>query len=145
MNKVLNTRPPGWFWVASVLLLIWNGLGGGIYLLLNTASVSELASTYSDVILEAMAIAADAPAAFAIAIATGLLGSLLLLARNGHARLFFLASLFAVFVQYFWAFALDGYLGAVSAGAIVLSLLGVVICVFQLWLSGKGIARGWLR
>ena len=146
MNNVLNTRPPGWFWIVSAILLIWNIMGVGAYLMLKMASVDDLAESYSTAQLEIMATTPIwATGAFAIAVFSGLLGAILLLMRKGIARLFFIISLIAVLVQHFWTFLLSGYLDVVGFSAVIMPLLVVVICVFQIWLSGKGIARGWLR
>lgn len=146
MNKVLNARPPGWFWLVSTLLLVWNAFGVFMYVAPRLASVDQLRQSYSEAQLQMMAATpAWVTAAFAIAVFSGLLGAIGLLMRKSWARTMFMVSLIAVIVQNVWTFFLSGYLASEGAAAAILPVVIIIVCIGSVWLAGRSIARGWLR
>ena len=146
MNKVLRRNPPGSFWVISVLLLVWNGMGVAAYLAQAFADPETLAASYPPAEVAIMqSTPAWATAAFAVAVFAGLLGVIALLARKGIARWLFILSLIGVIVQHSWTFGMSGLLDIVGAERMIMPLIVVVICVFQIWYAGIGIKRGWIR
>lgn len=146
MNNVLNRKPPGSFWAISILLLIWNAMGVFAYLTQVSTSSEQLAETYP---AAEIAILSSAPtwvtAAFAIAVFVGLSGVLALLARKSWARLLFIVSLLAVLAQHFWTFALSGLLDIVGPERLIMPIVVVIICIFQIWYARNATNRGWLR
>lgn len=139
-------KPPLWFWVVVVLLLLWEAAG--------------IAAFYVHVSIDDAALAAMPPYdrqlylalpawynwVFAFAVWPALLGSLATLFRSRFARPLFIVSLVCVIVQFGWMFggtdliAVKGALGTVPF-PFVIFLLAVV----QVWLAGVAIKRGWLR
>lgn len=105
-----------------------------------------MAERYSEAEL---AVAQSTPAwatgAFAIAVFAGLIGALALLARKGWSRLMFIVSLVAVVIQHVWTFFLSGYLDIMPATAAIGPIVVIVVGIFEVWYSGNGIRRGWLR
>ena len=96
MNKV---KPPAWFWVVSVLALIWNLLGVLNYLA--QAFITE--EMKADYTADQLALIEGRPAwvtaAFAIAVWGGLLGCIALLIRKKWARPLLLISLLGIVAQ----------------------------------------------
>lgn len=146
MNKVLRSAPPGWFWLAALLLLAWNGLGVFAYLASVMASDAQLAERYSEAEL---AVISATPfwvtGAFAVAVFAGLAGAIGLLTKRGWARAMFILSLVAALIQQFWSFVLSDWIAVAGAGQLWLSLLVDLLAIFAIWLSVRGIKRGWLR
>lgn len=139
-------KPPAYFWVVGVILLLW-GLAG-------------LAAFYGQVTLDAKALAAmsDYDRAlltrlprwlnidYGIATIAGVLGSVALLLRSRHARLFYLVSLIAVIVQFGYMLGATDLIVVkgllVAAGfPVFIAVMGVV----QLWFARVAAGRGWLR
>ena len=146
MNKVLRRNPPGSYWVISVLLLIWNGMGVTAYLTQAFSNYESLSASYpAEEVAIMQSMPAWATAGFAVAVFTGLLGVIALLARKGIARWLFILSLIGVFVQHSWTFGMSGLVDIVGAERMIMPLIVVVICVFQIWYAGIGIKRGWIR
>ena len=94
-----TTKPPVWFWIISVLALIWNGMGVKQYLqqAYNTEAFKSMVST------EELEMISQLPtwytAVFAIAVFAGALGCILLLLRKKLAYFVLLLSLISVLFQ----------------------------------------------
>ena len=94
-----TTKPPVWFWIISVLALIWNGMGVNQYLqqAYNTEAFKSMVST------EELEMIGQLPtwytAVFAIAVFAGALGCILLLLRKKLAYFVLLLSLISVLFQ----------------------------------------------
>jgi hypothetical protein len=140
-----RTKPPTWFWIVGVILLLWGLIGFGGFVADRMMSPSQLAqmSDYD------RRLYTERPGwtiwAYGIATATGLLGAVLLLVRRGLARPLWIVSL--VFVVLLFGYMLTatdliaakGFLGA-AGFPIVIALIGVA----QIWFSGVALRRGWI-
>lgn len=135
---------PTWLRVVAVVALLWNVLGC-------LAFFSDLGLSPEDLakLPEAQqALHAARPgwavAATAIAVFGGVLGSLGLLLRKRWAFPVFVLSLLGILVQDFGMFVLVD--GARLAGPVAVAMQAVVLAIGigLVWLSRKGIARGWL-
>lgn len=94
-----TTKPPVWFWIISILALIWNSMGVNQYLqqAYNTEAFKSMVST------EELEMIGQLPtwytAVFAIAVFAGALGCILLLLRKKLAYFVLLLSLISVLFQ----------------------------------------------
>ena len=94
-----TTKPPVWFWIISILALIWNSMGVNQYLqqAYNTEAFKTMVST------EELEMIGQLPtwytAVFAIAVFAGALGCILLLLRKKLAYFVLLLSLISVLFQ----------------------------------------------
>jgi len=138
MSENSTNKPPIWFWIVSVLGLIWNGMGVNAYLqqAYNTESFREMYPP------EQLEIIANHPAwltaAFAIAVFGGAIGCLALLLRKKWATTLFLLSLIAVIFQMGYAFIND------QVTSMVMVLMIIVFAIFFVWFSRKSAAKGWI-
>ena len=135
-----------WFWITAVVLTLWNAVG--CYLCYQQFALGAdwmpNATDYDRQLLASM------PAwynwCYALAVGTGFLGGLALLARRRVALSLFLVSLVAVIVQFGYVLgatdliAVKGF--ATAAG---LPIFIFAVAVFSLWLAGRAGQRGWLR
>lgn len=116
-----KTKPASWYWVVSVLALIWNLIGVLAYL--GQAFITEeMKAQYTP---EQLTLLEGRPAwvtaAFAIAVWGGLLGCIALLIRKRWARPLLLVSLLGIVAQ-------TGYnLFATNAAEIFGALQGLVM------------------
>nr|WP_243852884.1 hypothetical protein [Sphingomonas naasensis] len=84
-------------------------------------------------------------AVYAVAVGTGLLGSIALLMRSRLARPLYLVSLIAVIVQFgtlFLTTDLIAHKGVVVATGFPIFI--ALMAVFQIWFAGYAQRRGWL-
>ena len=139
MNKA-----PKWFTVIAVIALLWNLLGC-------LAFWSDLQLFHKDVAglspaQQALFNARPswAVAATALAVFGGVIGCIGLLMGKKWALAFFLLSLVGILVQDFSLFVLVNGAALAGATAVVLQSLVLVIAIWLIVLSRKGISRGWL-
>ncbi len=145
MTEQTSTKPPVWFWIVSVVALLWNGMGVKAYLdqaynteahqaMYNTPELQEMINNTP----------AWVTAAFAIAVFGGLLGCIALLLRKKWARPILLLSLVGIVLQMIYNLFMSGAMDIYGPGAAIMPILVLLIGAFLVWLSKKGIANRWL-
>lgn len=134
-----TTKPPIWYWIISVIALVWNGMGVNAYLQ-QAYDTESYRTMYTQ---EQLDIAANLPAyitaAFAIAVFGGTLGSILLLLRKKLASTVFYISLLAVIVQMGYLL-INGY-----ASSIVMTIMIIVFAIFLAWFSKFSVSKGYVN
>ncbi|HET9510998.1 MAG TPA: hypothetical protein VFO80_07570 [Sphingomonas sp.] len=145
MVMVGRTKAPAWFWIVAVLLTLWGAMG--VFACIQQFRLGADAMGPADDYYRALYAALPAWYNIVYAVATGLgfIGSVALLLRSRLARPLFLVSLIAVIIQFGWLFATTDMIAvrgfAVAAGFPIFIL---VVAVFQVWLTGLAIGRGWI-
>lgn len=146
MATYIRQPPPRWFGIVAILLILWGLAGIGAFYGDVTMSESRLAA------MDAFdrEFYRSRPDWFVwvygVAVWSGLIGSVLLLARQRFARLLYIVSLVAVIVQFGWVFVATDLVAAKGAGQVVpFPIVIVAIALFQLWLATRAARRGWLR
>jgi hypothetical protein len=144
MQKSSLGKPTRAFWIVGALAVVWNLIGVMSYLMTVTMSPETL-----DAMSEAernlyTEIPAWATAAYAIAVFSGVLGSIALLLRKSWAVPLFVVSLVAILVQMGHAFFASAMLEVQGATAAVLPLLIMAIAAYLLWFARSARTRGWL-
>nr|WP_299388207.1 hypothetical protein [Allomuricauda sp.] len=139
-----SNKPPIWFWIVSVLLLLWNL--SGVYSYLNTKfnqiEILESMTQPQREIFES--IPAWATAMFAIAVFSGTIASVGLLFRKKWAHTLFMVSLIAAIAQFInWLF-IQNAAEAFGSSAYTMPIIVTVIGIFQIFFAKKGIQKGWL-
>lgn len=132
MNDVKN-KVPMWFWIASGFFLLWNILG--VFSFVGHAFMS-----HENMTAEQIELLKEFPiwtyAVFAIAVATGFLGSIALLMRKKWANPMFLVSLIAVLIQMthnvFLTKSIEVY---GMPQAITMPILVVLFAIILVWFS----------
>lgn len=146
MAAYIRQAPPRWLTIVAILLLLFGASG--------------LFAFYGDVTMSETRLAAMSdwdrsfytarPAWFiwiyGAAVWAGFFGALALLLRRRLAKFMYLLSLIAVVVQFGWVFASTDLVAAKGAATVVpFPLVIVAVTLFGVWLSTRGIRRGWLR
>lgn len=145
MVMVGRTKAPAWFWIVAVLLTLWGAMG--VFACIQQFRLGADAMGPADDYYRALYAALPAWYNIVYAVATGLgfIGSVALLLRSRLARPLFLVSLIAVIIQFGWLFATTDMIAvrgfAVAAGFPIFIL---AVAVFQVWLTGLAIGRGWI-
>ena len=136
-----STKPPIWFWIISVVALIWNGLGVMAYLGRAFATDEMIAALPEKERAEfLMEFPAWYTAAFALAVFCGALGALSLLLRKKWASILFIISAVAAIVQHWYLYNNVEMQGA----QLVMPVMVIIVCVFLIYFSKNAIKKGWI-
>ncbi len=134
-----STKPPVWFWIVSVLALIWNGMGVMAYLARAYATDEMIAALPEEQQAEFLV---EHPtwytAAFAIAVFAGALGCIALLLRKKIAYILFVLSGLSAIIQHIYLFM------NVDIPSMVMPIMIIVVCLFLIWFSKNSISKGWI-
>lgn len=140
-----SNKPPVWFWVVSVLALLWNLSGVYNYLSIkfNQVEMLEAMTQAERELFEG--VPAWATAAFAIAVFSGTIASIGLLMKKKWAKPLFVVSLVAAVLQFVnWLFLQNA--GEVyGSHAYTMPIIVVVIGILLILFSKKGVQKGWLN
>lgn len=140
-----GTNKPGIaFWIIGVIALLWNGMGVNAYLQSAFKTEAATAELNVDQIALVDSLPAWMTALFAIAVFSGILGSIALLMRKKIASTLFLVSfLTATVQQLYWLFGTDAVETFSEKQPYLMPILIIVFAAFLMWYSkdqkGKGI------
>ena len=140
-----GTNKPGIaFWIIGVIALLWNGMGVNAYLQSAFKTEAATAELNVDQIALVDSLPAWMTALFAIAVFSGILGSIALLMQKKIASTLFLVSfLTATVQQLYWLFGTDAVETFSEKQPYLMPILIIVFAAFLMWYSkdqkGKGI------
>lgn len=139
------TKPPTWFYVVAVIIILWECIGCYAY-------ISQVSMSAADIAQMPMAqqeiwkmVPEWVTSAYALAVWVGLAGGIALLLRLRISRSLFIVSLIAVVVQFGWTFAATPMLTTVGPTAAVFPAFIIAVGMMAVWFSGKAAGNGWLR
>ena len=131
MSEKSNKKPPVWFWIVSIVALLWNLMGVMAYL-----GQAYMKAGYTP---DQLALMESTPAwvtaAFALAVWGGLLGCIVLLLRRKLAKPVLMLSLIGILVQmahsFFMTNAAEIY-GPVQGVVtpVIVIIIGIVLVQF---------------
>ncbi len=143
MTNTTRVKPPIWFWVVSVLALLWNLLGVMAYL----AQVNMTDEALAALPEAERALYENQPMwatmAFAIAVWGGALGSLALLLRKRWARAVLLISLIGIIIQMTHSFFLSNNFEVYGPGKMIMPIMIIVVGVLLVLFARMAINRNW--
>ena len=143
----MNTqiKIPIWFWVVCLLAITWNALGVIAYL--NEAYMSP--EQFAKLPIEIQELYSKRPtwviAAFATAVFSGLLGSLLLILRRTLATYFFVLSFIAVSLQHSYSFLIAKAYTIVTTFNVVMAGIVFGVALALVFFSHSRKKLGWLN
>lgn len=144
MTTSMN-KPPIWFWIASIIALIWNAMGINQYLqqAYNTESFRALYTPEQLVLSDSSP--AWVTAAFAIAVFGSVLACMLLLLRKKLAKTVFLVALIAIVVQMTHGLIIAKSYEVSStlqtSMAIIVPIVGLLLYMF----AKRSAEKGWIN
>ncbi|WP_371378473.1 hypothetical protein [Thalassotalea aquiviva] len=133
--------PPKWFYVVTILAIVWNLLGVMAFLtgpLINQDAITGLQEAERQFYLQ---MPLWAKIAFAGAVFSGTLGALLLTMRKPIASVLLQLSLGCVLVQMFHAYALANSWQLFGLSGAVMPTLVILVAIYLVLLAQK--AKAW--
>ena len=144
MNEQKTTTVPIWFWVVAGFALLWNLMGCAAFLT-EIFAQDMMMATWTD---EQKEWARSMPAwiyfEYAIAVGTGVAGSVFLLLRKKLAIPLFAVCSIAVIIQMVYSMLIARGLQIMGAGAAVMPCLVIIFSIVFLWFSFFSKGKGWL-
>lgn len=137
-------KPPIWFWVVSVLALLWNLLGVGAYLNDAFMSVEDLGKLTQDHRLLYESKPAWVTGAYAIAVWGGAIGCIALLMRKKWARTLLLISLMGILAQKVYQFFMSNTYEVLGSTAMFLPILVILIGISLVWFAKRAEKNGYM-
>ena len=138
-------KPPIWFWVVSVLALIWNLAGVVVYLAQAFATPEMMKAMPEEERMMIEQRPAWATSAFAIAVWGGLLGSLLLILRGRLAHLILVVSMIGIIVHMIYNLFIVESTMDYEPGQVIMSIMIPLTGAGLILLAKKAKAKDWLR
>lgn len=144
MSSAFGAKPPVWFWVVSVILLLW-GLAGCFSLYLHIAVGPKMDPNPTQWDLDYYAaLPGWFNAVYALAVGGGVLGAAALLARSKFATLLTIASLAGIVVQFGWVFLATDLIAHKGIWVVYFPAFILAMGLFQLWFANMAAKRGWI-
>ncbi len=140
-----GTNKPGIaFWIIGIIALIWNGMGVYNYLIQAFKTEASTVNLNAEQIALMDGLPAWMTALFAIAVFSGLLGTIALLVRKKIAAPLFLVSFItATVMQLYWLFGTNVVEVFSEQMPYLMPILVIVFAAFLMWYSkdqkGKGV------
>jgi hypothetical protein len=140
MEDSLNNKPPVWFWIISVIALLWNLMGVGAYLSKHLITEDMVAQLEPQLQYE-MGIEHPAwyTSLFAIAVFSGILACFGLLLRKKWAYILFVISFLCATAQQIY------YVMTVEGTDKVMPVLIVIAGLLFIWFSKLSTSKGWIK
>ena len=143
--NVETAKPATWFWIVSVLILLWGAIGVFAFYTDVTMNAEMLATL--DDYDRAMYLRRPTWFATVYGLATwgGFLGGVALLLRRRLAVIVFLLSAVAIVVQFGWVFGVTDLIAEKGVWTLIFPAVILAIAIFQIWFASLAKKRGWLR
>ncbi|WP_047546226.1 hypothetical protein [Psychroserpens sp. Hel_I_66] len=140
MTTITNNKPPVWFWIISIIALLWNLMGVAAYLSMHYMTDEMIADLEPH---QQIAANYDYPAwyiaIFAIAVFSGTIACIGLLLRKKWAYILFIISFFtATFQQIYYILKVDGI-------DKFMPIMIIIVCAILVWFSKRAISKHWIK
>ncbi|WP_281543207.1 hypothetical protein [Maribacter aestuarii] len=145
MTTETRIKPPAWFWVVSVLALLWNLSGVVAYLaqaFMTPEDIGKMPEA-ERLLIESQPVWVTG--AFALAVWGGALGSVALLLRKKWAVPILIISLVGILGQMSYAFFMSNSFEVYGPGAMVMPIVVIVIGIALVFFARKASAEQWLN
>lgn len=137
MSTISTQKPPIWFWIITIVALIWNILGVGAYF----AQIGMTAEMMAELPQDMQDLYANLPSwymiAYAVAVFGGALGCIALLLRKKWAYYLLLISAIAAVIQM-------SYLAFGIKMANAMTPMIIIVSIGLVWFSKYATKKGWL-
>ena len=140
-----TTGIPKYYWLLAVLFLLWGLAGIGAFL-------SQLLTPYDQMVADMGKLAADCIkgmptwlwAVYAVAVASGTLGSIALLLRRAWAQPLYLLSLATVIVQFGHSFLIAKIHLLMGWSAAIFPAFIIAMALIEYWFATSAKKKGWI-
>ena len=140
-----KTKLPIWFWIISVLSLLWFFMDmAGFYS--RVFMLDQLADKLPEAQLALYkAMPSWVNVVYGLEVFGGLMGSIALLSKKKWAFILFCISIMGVLSQSVYVWFLSDAIEVMGQPAIVMPIVGIVIGVVMVVFSRAGISKNWLK
>lgn len=151
MNHSNEIKAPIWFWIVSLLALLWYLFGVFQFYTSVTMSATSLApmvesgqmtQAYADFIV---AMPIWVKALFGVATLGGTVASILLLMRKRSAKTLFIISLCGAVLMYLLLYGFSGKLSIIPSSDFIVAGVVMVVTILMILFSGRMQKRGILN
>ena len=144
MNQQTKSAVPVWYWVIATVALLWNLMGCASFAM-EIFAQEAMMETMTDAQKEwARSVPSWIYFVYAVAVTTGVVGSVGLFMRKGWAIAMYAICLVAVIVQMGYTMIIGGGLQAMGPSGAIMPLLVIIVAAALLWFSWFARNRGWL-
>jgi hypothetical protein len=140
-----QVKPPAWFWIVSVIALLWNAMGVMAYLMRAYMTDEAIAALPQEQQVYLQNQPAWYMGVFALAVFGGTLGSLLMLLRKALAYWVFVVSLVCVAAQWSYDIFMVENSPAFDSSGIAMAILIPVFSVALVFISRAAKTKGWIN
>ena len=144
MTTKTTVKPPMWFWIVSVLSLLWNLIGVVQYLAQAYMGVEELESMSQEQRLAFESQPSWVTGAFAVAVWGGALGCLFLLLRKKWAVPVLGISLIGIIAQVSYNLFISNNFELYGVQAVIMPIVILIIGIALFLFARKATAKQWL-
>ncbi|NND77624.1 MAG: hypothetical protein HKN39_05525 [Flavobacteriales bacterium] len=143
----LKVKLPTWFWVVTILLLIWNILGllafaGDMAMNANPEMMAELPEEQQEMY-------ANRPGwvtfSFGLAVISGFIASIGLVLKKAWAVPLFIVSFIAVILNDIGMFGVMKVQETAEGAQLIMTVVVFLLCIFQIWFSRSARMKGWIN
>lgn len=149
MASRFSSRPPAWFKIAAIVLILWGLIGCASFYFMYLAYDPAFDPAATDWDRRYRGVAGMPlwlGVVYFAAVAGGTAAAIALLTRSKFAVTLAAISLIAVVVQFGWTFAATGIIAEKGVmTAVAFPAVIFLVALFQFWLANKSKRRGWLR
>ena len=141
-----GVKPPVWFWIVPILLILWEAMGCYACVLQGRLGVAAMGPVddWSRQYYAALPVWYNG--VYAVATFGGLLGGLALLSRARRATSIFWISFVAIILMFGYAFVATDLIAHKGLGPVLpFPLFIAAVGAFSIWFAGYAAKRGWLR
>jgi Co/Zn/Cd efflux system component len=142
---VSTHKPTTWFWIISIVSLIWNLIGVmAFYMQLSMAPEAIHAMPLAEQELYT-SMPSWTMYAFALAVLGDTLGSVLLLLRKRLATPVFAIAFVFTLAQMVYTIFISNLLAVRGAAGVVFPVIILLVGVMLIWFANRSADKGWLR
>lgn len=140
-----RAKTPVWFWILSVIGLLWFAMGAFDYTATQYRFEFYMASFTEEQLAYFYSFPSWHIAVWAISVFGSFIGAILLLIRNKLASLFFFISLISYIVSAIYLFAFTEAVAMMGMGSVIFSAVIFLSILGYFWLARSASASGILR
>ncbi|MBT1711213.1 hypothetical protein KK062_23415 [Fulvivirgaceae bacterium PWU5] len=140
-----STKPAAWFWIVSIIALLWNLLGVMAYIMHVTMTPEALAALPEQERALYTNVPVWATAAFAIAVWGSTLACVLLLIRKKLATPVFVIAFIAILIQMVHSLFISNSIAVYGPGGMVMPVMIIVIGLYMILFSRQATSKDWLH
>lgn len=146
MASRFRSKPPAWFWIVTILLLLWECAGVWSWWEHWRHGPAAMRATPTEYDIRYFAALPRWYVwLFALAVWSGLAGGLALLRRQAAARTLYVVSLIATVAMFAYTFTMTDLIAAKGGWVVYFPAVIVALGVVSIWFAGHATRRRWLR